>query len=194
MQLAEVGNQGTGKQVVDPAVLERRGKARARMVELIMAAYHAGKRPEYELTATVHLDDQLITPLYQDANRTTQRRHIFFSGVPNEAMQPVEEAAKEIYAAFAESIGKTYGTVPQLIPVDRRGNLLTPGGNVFQSLPAIPAGFTGEVEIDPASMPKPDLPHNGLQVLGQGGRSGAGREVDVNILGSIVGPAKQLVA
>jgi hypothetical protein len=195
MALAEIANQGTGKDVVDPAIIERRSIARRKMVSLIVSARENGIRPEYGLVATVQLMDQLIVPVWVDAARVTHQTCIKWDGVPNEAMEPKDDAAHGIYMAFCESIGKTPGTLARLNPVDRKGNIVTPGGHVFESLPAIPKAYSGgDLEIDPGALADRGLPHNGLEVLGRAPGGMTNREVRIPVLGTVAEPARQLVA
>ena len=195
MAIAQIANQGTGKDVVDPAVIERRSLARQKMTALIVSARENGIRPEYGLTATVQLQDQLIVPVWVDAQRVTHQTCIKWDGVPNEAMEPKDETARSIFTAFCESIGKAPGTLARLNPVDRKGNIVTPGGHVFESLPTIPKGYEGgELTIDPGAMPDRGMPHNGLEVIGRAPGGMANREVRIPVLGTVAEPARQLVA
>lgn len=195
MAIAQIANQGTGKDVVDPAIIERRLVARQKMVALIVSARENGIRPEYGLTATVQLQDQLIVPVWVDAQRVTHQTCIKWDGVPNEAMEPKDETASAIFIAFCESVGKAPGTLARLNPVDRKGNIVTPGGHVFESLPAIPKAYTGgELTVEPGAMPDRGLPHNGLEVLGRAPGGQVNREVRIPVLGTVAEPARQLVA
>lgn len=190
MQIAALANQGTGKEVVDPVLLEKRSKARERMFALINQAQAEGKQPEYILVHQTHLADQYIQPLYTDANRQTQQTHIYWSGVPNRAMQPApnDQAALDIFIAFLEWIGEEHllGSVQASATRNNVAKFGTVGKSMFLAGP--------QLRIDDAALPARETPQNGLQVLGQTGRGGAGREIDVPILGTVAPPAKQLVA
>ena len=196
MAIGQLANQGTGKEaIVDPAILERRYAARQKMTALIVSARESGIRPEYGLTATVQLQDQLIVPVWVDAQRVTHQTCIKWDGVPNEAMEPKDETARAIYTAFCDSIGKSYGAVARMQPVDRKGNIVTPGGHVFESLPTIPKGYTGgELTVEPGALPDLGMPHNGLEVLGRAPGGMTNREVKIPVLGTVAEPARQLVA
>ena len=196
MAIGQLANQGTGKEaIVDPAILERRYSARQKMTALIVSARENGISPEYGLTATVQLQDQLIVPVWVDAQRVTHQTCIKWDGVPNEAMEPKDETARAIYAAFCDSIGKSPGTLARLNPVDRKGNIVTPGGHVFESLPAIPKAYTGgDLQIETGALPDRGSPHNGLEVIGRAPGGMANREVKISVLGTVADPARQMVA
>ncbi len=204
MAMAQVGNQGTGKAVVDPAVLEKRSRARKRMFDLIREARDAGNAPEYVLLRISHLADQIIQPFWVDNMRQTQQTRIRWDGVPNEAMEPVpgDEVARGIYEAFCESIDKALGTVTTLRPADAKGNMVSPGGHVFETGPKIPKGYLGpdaQMEGRPSmeivsGAPERDKPHNGLEVLGRASGMQTQRTVDINVLGTKAPPARQMVA
>ena len=194
--LAEIGNQGVGKQtVVPPAVLEARSQARSRMFDLIDEAIQNGVTPVYELHATVHLNDQLVSPLYVDKFRIEHRTRIGYQGVPNEAMQPAagDKPAAAIYEAFIESIGRAPGTRAQLVPISGgRKGYTTPGGRVFEILPPISPSITNSgADLQTPAMGAGINP--GLQVFGQTERGEAGRIVSVPILGTVAAPAEQRV-
>ena len=128
-ELAQLNNQGpAAKLYVAPAVLAARKAARQKMVELIIAARAKGLKPRYALRNKVYLNERLIDPFYLH-DHEQHRTEIDWTGAPNEAMIPRNEVAKEIYAAFVESIGtKT--------PVqDERPVSVTPGGLTVHGAP-----------------------------------------------------------
>lgn len=191
--IAEVGNQGTGKVVVDPAILAKRDVARRRMFELIEAARARGASPKYGLTKPVHLADQIILPFYVDnvTHRSIQR-FIHWSGVPNEGMEPAEgdAVAQEIHAAFCESIDRPISAparpgVAGVGVAQRGGRMLNMPGDYR------PADLQ-LVEDDP--LVQREIPANSLEVLGGVNGGVPPKTVDVHILGRIVEPAKEMVA
>lgn len=194
--IAEVGNQGTGKVVVDPSVMQSRENARVQMMTLIAEAWRDQVPPEYELSGKVHLNDQIIEPLWTDALKKTHRTKIVWYGPPNIAMSPVSgnDRAKGIYDSFCEWIGRAPGISANLRAVDQKGRLVSPGGNVFQDLEPIPREYgRSTLVIEEGAMPPREVPHNGLEIAGQGANS-RGRSVEVPILGTIAPPARQMVA
>jgi len=197
--IAEVGNQGTGKVVVDPAVMQSRDDSYHRMIELIAVAWRDQTPPEYELNGKVHLEGangpQLIEPLYTDQFRQTRATRITWYGAPNKQMTPANPVAATIYDEFKSWVGHVPGVTSNIRQIDPKGRLITPGGNVMQDLQPMPKGYM----VDPALVLKVggdvtidrEVPHTGLQIAAQGVM---GKTKSVNILGSIVAPAVERVA
>ena len=195
--IAEVGNQGTGKVVVDPSVMQKREDARVLMMTLIAEAWRDQTKPEYELAGKVQLADQVIEPLWTDALKKTHRTKVVWYGPPNKAMSPVpgNVAAEAIHAAMREWIGQAPGVVAHIRQVDPKGRLVTPGGNVFQDLEPIPKDFGRHVlVIEEGARPPQEVPHNGLEIAGRGPSGQTFKTQEVSILGTNVPPARQLVA
>ena len=195
--IAEVGNQGTGKVVVDPGVIQARDNAKVEMMTLIAQAWRDQTAPEYELSGKVHLNDQLIEPLWTDGQRQTHRTKIKWYGPPNKAMSPVEgnAVAEAIYEKFCVWVGHAPGVTSNLRPVDMKGRLVTPGGNIFESRDAIPKSYMGEtLVVEEGARPPREVPHNGLEIAGRGPGGQVGKTRDVNILGTIAQPAREQVA
>lgn len=201
--IAEVGNQGTGKTVIDPAVLAKRAKAREKMVEHIIVARQAGITPRYMLTAKVYLGDRLIEPVWTDNQRVEHRQVVKWNSVPNECMVPAEpenegerpacEAAKRIHDAFCESIGKTPGTIARVLPFGTHGNLASPKGNVFQALAPIPKDY-GYNQVGVEGGVVSDVPPTGLEVIGGAANGHQRKTVSIPVLGTVAAPAVQQVA
>jgi hypothetical protein len=105
MAIATLTDQGTGRQRVAPEVIRARTEARDRMRQLIMKARAEGRTATYELRNKVVLDNRVIEPMWIDSNHITRPTEIDWPGVPNEVMVPINDTAKEIHAAFMESIG-----------------------------------------------------------------------------------------
>lgn len=193
--IAEVGNQGTGKVVVDPGVVQARENAKIRMFTLIAEAWRDQTAPEYVLAGKVHLNDQIIEPLWTDAMKKTHATKIVWYGPPNKAMRPApgNKIADEIHGAMCEWIGQAPGIMHTLRPVDMKGRLVTPGGNVFADLEPIPRDFGRQtLVVEEGALPRREIPHNGLEIAGANGAQG--RTVEVPILGTLVAPARQMVA
>ena len=103
MSNAEIADQGTMRKRVSPAVLEAQRKSRELLLELVeMAQGLTGKdRPLYRLRAKAYLGDRLIEPFQRGHRGEVTPTHIYFTSIPNLAMEPLNDVAKEIYAAFA---------------------------------------------------------------------------------------------
>lgn len=140
MAISQLTDQGTGRRRVAPEIIEQRAKAREKMGHLIIKARAEGLMPSYKLRNKVYLDEVLVDPVYMDAaTKTPKPTEIDWPGVPNEAMVPVNDSAKEIYAAFMEAIG----SVVKVVSEDTFGvtvNGLVVKNGAVQPRRALPSG------------------------------------------------------
>lgn len=107
LAIAGVADQGSETKRVSPEVLEFRRKERARMYELIQSAINRRDAPVYTLKNQVYLSDHVINPLVVGHSGRPEVAEIYFYFEPNEAMVPVNDVAKEIYAAYKNSLGNS---------------------------------------------------------------------------------------
>jgi hypothetical protein len=107
MAIAQLGDQGTGRKRIAPEILKFRAEAMDRMRDLIVKAKKEGRVATYTLKGKVYLDEQIIEPKWIDSQHMTQDTEIDWPGVPNEMMVPKNATAKEIHAAFQDSIGSS---------------------------------------------------------------------------------------
>jgi hypothetical protein len=107
--IAALTDQGSGIKRVPADVMVARTKARERMVNLIIEARAENKPATYTLRNKVVINERIIEPFWVSSDHKTHATEIDFGGVPNEAMVPVNDTAKEIFRAFKESIGTTQG-------------------------------------------------------------------------------------
>src|SRR5579884_3265323 len=91
----------SGPKSVPPALLRQRAKAHTEMLELLEELREKGEVPLYELRADFFCDDVLVP----------QGRRIRYPEIPNEAMEPKNEAARRVMALYMRSIG---GRTPDL--------------------------------------------------------------------------------
>lgn len=183
--LADIGNQGTGRKTVSPVIMKQRADARSRMVDLIMRAKAEGRPATYKLRNKVLLGNRVIEPFWSAADHTTKATEIDWAGIPNDAMIPQNETAKEIFKAFQDSIG-TIDKEHQ-IPEDKLG--ITPGGLVVRAgaVTATTEKRTGEApQVGDGSFHEEEglTVHHGNQ---------PGRYKDINVLGTIQPPARQTI-
>ncbi len=182
LELAELSGQGTGRRYVAPEILRQRTTAREKMVQLILEARAQGKTPTYQLRNKVHLADRIVEPMWIASDHTSKPTEIDWKGVPNEAMIPVNDAAKAIHAEFMRSIG----SVEKVVPDDTLG--MTHSGLVVRNnavtTTASRRAAAPQVNGDNAETNE----DTGLTVHHQ---NQPGRYVDKNILGSIMQPARQ---
>ncbi len=105
MAIGEVADQGTNRKRVAPEILAQRAEAHERCVALLMKARAEGKKPEYRLTSKVNLNEQLIEPFMRGSDGKPKPTVIRYSGMPNDAMVPLNDVAKAIYREYSLSIG-----------------------------------------------------------------------------------------
>lgn len=134
MHIANLTDQGNTKRRIDPAVLQKRNEARDRMFDLIIKARAAGAKCEYRLVREVYLNERKLAPFRMDsATKKALPVEIFWSGVPNEAMKPMNETARGIFDAFMESIGGPM--TPVVGSADAKPVYMTPNGLTVKGEP-----------------------------------------------------------
>lgn len=184
MSLAQLTDQGTGKKRIAPEVIVAREKAHDRMVVLINEISARGGKPLYQLRGKVLLDEVLVDPQYIDQFHRAQPQQIIWPGIPNEAMDPLNEDAKAIYAEYREWIG---GGSPRDLGVAK---VTARGLVVMQRGPAVFKDDMGEAlgpEAQHVGVPG-SSGTGGLQIPGRGQ---AGQYVEKRVLGTVAEPARQ---
>lgn len=184
MSIAQLTDQGTGKKRIAPEVIVAREKAHDRMVVLINETSARGGKPLYQLRGKVLLDEVLVDPQYIDQFHRAQPQQIIWPGIPNEAMDPLNEDAKAIYAEYREWIG---GGSPRDLGVAK---VTARGLVVMQRGPAVFKDEMGEAlgpEAQHVGVPG-SSGTGGLQIPGRGQ---AGHYVEKRVLGTVAEPARQ---
>ena len=184
MAIATLTDQGVGRYHVPPDVVKARSEARVRLGKLVMECQRMDENdpqlPKYQLLGKVNLGDQLLEPFWIDSAHISRRREIVWTGIPNEAMDPMNESAKGIHAAFMDSIGNSPSAV---VPADAL--MMTSHGAVLR----VTAGGTSQTQAQKHvldSLPQPGIPRDTVKILG--GEHRPPREA-VRILGTIMPPA-----
>jgi hypothetical protein len=211
MAFAQLNEQGNGRKYVDPKILRQRSEAREKMRQLIIAArknhqaainaavdrlgrvlteaeltkISADHVPSYTVVAKTLLDDQVVQPFWVDSAHIMQSTAIDWPGVPNDAMRPLNEVAREIYGAFVESTGSRAesknGVVPDVALDDQFGVI---GNGLVVRNGAIPA-------YNRKSNEGRTMSEVGGQGLSLHHKNQSGRAVLKNVLGTIAEPAMQ---
>lgn len=146
--IAELSDQGSGVRRIPAPELAARDIARARMEELLEESRQTGTHPQYRLHFPVYLNDQLINPNFV-VDGKAQKTEIIWGGVPNEAMEPVNDVARGIFDAFLRSIG-------QVEPRQMGKTTITPRGlTIVKGAPEIMVQqmTTAEPPIGPSAQP-----------------------------------------
>lgn len=183
--IAQLSDQGTGRgRRIAPEVLKARSEARERMVAVIIDVRSKREKPLYGLKSKVYLSEILIDPVYIDrATKEQKQQEIEWMGVPNEAMIPLNDAARRIYKEFAESIGTLMVEDANAL-ADRKGHSVTAGGLVIRG------GSLATRPVDVARDPLAALDDgNGLSIRGNAG-GGIGNQREVRVLGTVAAPAR----
>lgn len=174
--IAEMSMQGRpGPKPVSPEVARVRREAHEQCVKLVLKARKESLEPEYRLIGKVYFNERMIEPYRRLPDKRVVPQEIVWTGLPNEAMVPVNDVAREIYSAYKESIGSV-----ELIPtLDNRPVWVTQAGLTVKGDPPKRAFVAAPQEFDDKLGVKhdnnsPDAPY-------------------VRILGTIAQPAKQNV-
>lgn len=202
LAISELTTQGTGKVRVAPEVLMKREQARERMTKLIITARAEKKVPTYQLRNKVLLNDRLIEPMWSGSDHIARPTEIDFWGVPNDAMVPVNDIAKEIFAAFKDSVGSVHGVKGVENGLPKEDDLgITRGGLVVRNT-AINSGIRKATPDRPAwEGPMPAYEDEAPQTTGDPSHeplrvhndTAKGKFSAVNVLGTIQPPAQQTV-
>lgn len=111
LAIANLSSQGTGKQeLIDPEILETRAQARKRMVDLLVKARAEENIPTYRVIGEkgCFFNETKIQPQWFDpVTKAMKDTEIYWDEVPNESLEPTNDIATEVFAAFMESIGET---------------------------------------------------------------------------------------
>jgi len=193
MAIAEISDQDQGRKRIPPDELAKRAKARSLMDEAIararrkVAEYRAetGDRkafgpdaPNYLFVGKCYLGEELVEPF--NVNPATKKPYPVIRtwvDVPNEAMRPVNDSAKEIFRYFTESIGGQTEVV-----VRQNQVWLSAGGNVVMGEHGVPVRREAP---DPLALADEFQNH-----LGPGQFDP--RRDKINVLGTISEPARHV--
>ena len=178
MATAQLADQGTGRKHVSPEILRQRAEARTLMAELLVQARLKKEKPTYQLRNKVYFDEQLIEPIWIAPDHTQRATEIEWYGPPNEALIPLNHAAKAIFKAYMDSIGSIENA-----PSERPLAGVTAGGLVIKSGSQAVRPVTALGDRQGAE------PHGeGLSVVH---RNKPGQYVEKHILGTVAPPARQ---
>lgn len=127
--IAEVADQGTSRKRVAPELLAQRAAAAKRCHDLLYKARDEGRKGEYRLIAKTYLNERLLDPYRVDAGtKQPVPVEIIWSGMPNEAMLPINDTGREIFAEYKLSIG----SIEKVEMADSRPFWVTAGGLVVK--------------------------------------------------------------
>lgn len=114
LEIANLSAQGTGKQeFVPPEVLEARANARGRMMQLLVKARMDGasdrnKIPTYRVMKACYFNSTKIEPQWHDPlSKSMKDTEIYWDEVPNQDLEPTNDAAVQVFSEFLNSIGES---------------------------------------------------------------------------------------
>jgi len=152
------------------------------MLDLLVSARAEGRVASYELRNKVYLDEVLVDPIYMGPDKAPHPTQIDWPGVPNEAMVPINDTARDIHAAFIESIG----SVVKLEGISDEKLGVTPGGLVVK-------GGAVQQRRELGNMgPQPDPQAEGLRLRHKD--NAPGNHKTIRVLGTVAAPARVGVA
>lgn len=122
--MAKASDPGNKRRIVSPEVMKQRDEAAERMRALLIEYRAKGVMPVYRVLAKVFLAETLVDPQYQDpGTKEMKDQEINWNKVPNQAMDPLNDEAKEIFKQFLLSIS----SVPRDITKDPAPWVMTAG-------------------------------------------------------------------
>lgn len=105
LAIAEISDQGTDRKRVAPEILAQRAQAHKRAVQLLEFAAKEGLKPEYRVVSKIYFNERFVEPFRRLADKSVVPNEITWTGMPNDALRPINDIAKQIYTAYRESIG-----------------------------------------------------------------------------------------
>jgi hypothetical protein len=138
------------------------------------------------VTAKTLLDNQVVQPFWVDSMHIAQPTEIDWPGVPNDAMAPLNDVAREIFAAYLASIGSKPQSVSASGAIIDVPNPMDDGYGVTANGLVVRGGA-----IPRSNRPQEVAPNTGEEGLGLHHKNKAGRTVDVRVLGTLQPPAQQ---
>lgn len=180
LAIGELNDQGSGRKRVAPEILQQRARAHEKMVALLEQMEILGKKPRYRLVSKVYLDEQFIEPWRRDpATKKAVPQTIKWSDIPSEAMVPINDDAKAVFALYRESLG----SVERVAGLPARRAYLTSRGLVVEGTAPAPRRLTGEDVL-----PDPAVDASAMDSSGFNPNA-----PEIRILGTIAPAAKQNV-
>jgi hypothetical protein len=173
LAIGHISAQNTGKKYTAPEVIVRRDKAFAAMKQAIARYRAEGIVPVYTLHNTVFLDEMIVIPTFIGHDHVQRPTEIGWPAAPSMAMRPKNDAARDIFAHFLDSVGETFPENSDIRRVSPSGLVvLGEGAGPRREMPQIGRGAGTE----------------GLTITGRGQ---TGPVVETRVLGTIAPPARQ---
>lgn len=215
--IADVGDQGSGRpQRLPPEVMARREDARKRMFKALddmrarfKSLTEAGRKgeahkatPRYRIMTKTCLNEVVYEPFRMDmASRQPVPVELYWTGPPNQAMRPINEAALEIFGHYRDWIGGIDTSTAKPGFISPKGVVILVGERYSPPVSAMQKnGFQpdfGDLETEERVDSRGDgqFFENEVEVVSGGGYGAHGtvdpRARQVNVLGTLAAPAVQ---
>lgn len=138
-------NVNKAEKPLTPEEVADRADGRSKLIELLVPVQAANyddpssEAPKYRVTGKTFLTDHVVEPYEVDpASKSMVPKTIEWTGIPNADLEPMNDLAKRIYAAYQQSIGggsarEFDNSISDYMP-DTRPMGVTPGGIVVRGL------------------------------------------------------------
>ncbi len=172
LSIAEISDQGTQRKRVAPEILAAREAAWVRAQARVELARQNREQPEYRVIAKIYFNERFIEPFKLNDAKKPVPNEIIWTGMPNQALVPLNDVAKEIFEHYSAS----RATGGKLATTDNRAVWVTTGGLVVKGDPparsfvATPQEFKDDLQVQ--SPHDPTAP-------------------EVRVLGTVAAPARQ---
>jgi hypothetical protein len=188
--IAELSYQGSGRpRPLAPDIIARREAALKRCEELVAAAQQRGDKPEYRVINKIYFNERLIEPYRRDGGRSGKvvAQEIIWTGMPNEALWPINKVAEEIFGAYREGVGGSPRLQPMKGPANEKGDfgVVAPDNRKFSMTPG---GLVVKGEVNPHQVIAVDKPFENELGIHDNNDPNA---PEVHILGTVAPPARK---
>ena len=213
--IADVGDQGSGRPPrLPPEVLAKREESRRRMFDAIndmqqrvKALREAGRKgealqatPRYRAMTKMLLENKLIPPFTVDgATKLPVPVEFYWTGPPNQAMRPINQAALEIFGHYRDWIGGVDTSTAKPGFISPKGVVILVGERYSPPVSAMQRNgfqpdFGEDEEFGEETGSVDQERESGLEIAKGaygGGNATDPRAKQVRILGTIAEPATQ---
>ena len=171
--LAELTNQNTGRPVpVSPEIMNERRVQREKMIDLLVMYREQNVPLLWTVRKACFFAERIIEPQWQHpTSKEMMDTKVEWPNIPNENLEPDNEAARAVMDAYMGSIGNAPAGMPH------QGFQSFVHGNKGLIVKARPFGENGTSEAEAP---------NGLRIASAGG----GRTKEVHVLGSVHAPIR----
>lgn len=108
--MAKASDPGNRRRIVAPEIMQERAEANTAMRRAIMEHHAKGEMPVYVVVRPTFLNEMMIQPqFFNPLTKVMEDQEIDWPGIPNQAMVPKNDFAREIHTLYLKSIGARAG-------------------------------------------------------------------------------------